>query len=254
MRQEKSMMMLYARSTIWKLLAVFVLMTVVETALFITGFRTAEGELLDPNRVVEAYRYQNPLRLGDVFTQSHIQYVFGVAFVAVMVILSLSGCEFGSKVGYTYRRLGISERRSGALQAVYNAMCLVMLLAVQGFIALALCKWYMLNAPAEYVTNQTVIVNFYNNEFLHGLLPLEDTAAHVWNGILVVCLAITAACFPIRQRRGQKGIAVILATAGAILTFRQAIGMTAENVILFGLGFVCVTSYAVSGVWEEKLE
>lgn len=254
MKQYTSLLMLYTRSTFYKLLLlIFGIMAGLETALFVGAFRELEVLAADPYLLTDTYRYQNVLGLGNVFTEGHIQYVFAVAFVGVMAILMCNGCEFGSRAGYTYRRLGISRRAAGILQAVYNAMCLVMLWAVQVVIVLGLCKWYNLNAPAEYVTNQSVLVSLYNNDFLHSLIPLDDVRIHVFRWVEVVCLAVTAACFPIRQRRGEKGIAVIIMTAAAVLSFPQGIGGSGMMIML-GVGFVIVACVAVGGVWEERLE
>lgn len=205
-----SVLMLMARSTIYKVLGLLTLMVVVEGGLFCYTLSLGFGEI---NYGLEL-----------LIRQSRISWVFGAAFVAVTYLLTRTGWKGGSKQGYTLMRLSISERWVFFWQSVYNAVCYVILWAVQVLVVMLLCWVYTIQAPEGYVTGQTVFLAFYRSDFLHSLLPFEDALLWVTNILLVASLSICAAHYPMEKRRGKRFEEITGMSCAAIAWFTRGIG------------------------------
>ncbi|HHY45392.1 MAG TPA: hypothetical protein GX512_06755 [Firmicutes bacterium] len=100
MKQHLSVLGLAARSTIYKVLWLFVILAIAQGSLFyFTLQKNLAGE---------------PIGLEQVISQSRIATVSGVCFLALCVLLSLTGTELGgSKVRYTLLRLSVPEKTTG---------------------------------------------------------------------------------------------------------------------------------------------
>ncbi len=238
MRQHLSVLMLAARSTIYKVIALFVVMTAAQGTLFYLALqKVVDGE---------------PLGLEQLINQSRIPVVGAVCFLFLSALLSLSGCETGgSKLRYTLQRLSISEKITVFWWAGYNVACFLLFWVVQLVIALLLCQLYVVRMDPTYVSGQTICLAFYRNNFLHSLLPLAETSRYIRNGILIFCLGISAACFSFRQRRGKIGIAVVAIGMMVVVSFSKPMGSFASDMLLSVLA-LSFTAGAMLGVWEER--
>lgn len=181
MKKYGSVFALFTRSTMYRLFILLFGMAAAEAALFWVAMQT-------------------PASLEATFTQSRIPWACAIFFVLFAAVLARSGCDRGAKTGYTLRRLRIGHKSVFFCQSAYNAACYFIFWAVQTAIVFALFRYYTAAADASYVGSQSVLLAFYRDDFLHSLLPLEETSRYVRNGILAVCLGITTAYFPMRQR------------------------------------------------------
>ncbi len=225
MKQHLSVLMLAARSTLFKIVGIFVLMAAAEGALFVVALRNAQA--------AELYG------LEQTITQSRIALACGVGFLLVCTLLSLSGCELsGSKIGYTMGRLSIREETALFWWGVYNTLIFLIFWAVQLLIVLLLGRYYTLQADPAAVSDQTIFLAFYRQKFLHSLLPLDEVTRTVRNVVLIVCLGATSAFFSYRQRRGQKGVAVILLAALTFVGFSREMGSFGNDILIM---FVALT-------------
>ena len=184
MRQHLSVLTLLTRSTIYPIAVLLAVMAAVEAVLFSLAMG-ANGTL----------------SLTGMIRSSRIVWVFGAAFLLLTVLLCRTGCEFGSRQGYTLRRLSISERAVFAWQWGYNTACYLLLWWWQALIAFALCLWYASQAGPELVGSQTIFLAFYRSELLHSLIPLEEVSRWVRNGVMALGLGACAALEPFLQRR-----------------------------------------------------
>lgn len=208
MKLHWSVLMLMARSTIHKLLGLFVIMAVAEGVLFALSLCT----------------WLNIGGLELILSHSHITVVCAICFVLVTVLLWTTGCEFSSKQGYTLQRLSVSPRSVFLWQAVYNTICYFLFWAVQTLIVLALCHLYMAVAHEAVVNQQTVFLAFYRNPFLHSLLPLDEAFRYVRNVLLVLSLGVTSAHFPLCQRRRTWSFTAIGMAAATLFLFQGNMG------------------------------
>jgi len=110
MRAHLSVLMLIARSTIYKILALLLLMAGAEWFQFRWALNFALAGT-DAGLGMKA--------LEDVIASSRVAWAFAVCFLIISVLLSMTGCEFGSRPGYTLRRLSVSER-----SVFYGSACI----------------------------------------------------------------------------------------------------------------------------------
>lgn len=236
MRKHLSVLMLAARSTIYKVMGLFVVMGVTESALFFFALqKTLAAE---------------PLGLEQLISQSRIGFVCGISFLLLCGLLSLTGCEFGgSKLRYTLQRLSVPEKVVVFWWAGYNAVCFFLFWVVQLAIALLLSRLYATKMHPAYVSGQTIWLAFYRNSWLHSLLPLAETSRYLRNIIFVLSLGISASCFSWRQRHDQRGIAVVAVAMMVLVYFSRAMGSFASDLLLSVVA-VIIAAGAVIGMWE----
>ncbi len=230
MKKHLSVLMLFARSSIYKLTGLLVLMAGTETALFFLALEKAPD-----------------IALETVFSRGRTGIVCAVAFVLYTVVLCLTGCEFGSKQGYTLRRLRVSEWSVYFWQTGYNLCCYLIFWFVQLAAALLLCGLYMSHGGGS----QDVFLAFYRSSFLHSLLPLDETSRYVRNAVLAPALALAAAYFPLCQRYGKLAVGTIFLAGLTVVMFSNAMGgFGGDAIVILFSGFFAATS--VYGVYRRR--
>jgi hypothetical protein len=234
MKKHLSVLMLFTRSTLYKALLIILVMAAGESALFLLAFRGAQGFF----------------GLDTMLDASHLGWVCAVGFLLLGALLCLTGCEFGSKQGYTLARLRVSRRAVFIWQAVHNAGLLFLFWAAQVGIIWALGGIY----TAQYPQPQAVMLVFYQNPFLHSLLPLAEWSRLVCNLALLVALAATAACFPVQLRRGKKPLAAFILAALCLQNFTQGVGHPVHDFVLAALALFIAFTAIINGVWKEALD
>ncbi len=224
MKKHLSVLMLFVRSSIYKLSTLLVLMTAAETVLFAIALKKL------PDSMAET-----------VFSHSRIGIVCGAAFVLYTAVLCLTGCEFGSKQGYTLRRLRVSEWNIYFWQAGYNFCCYLIFWFVQLAAALLMCRLYMARGGGV----QDVFLVFYRNSFLHSLLPLDETSRYIRDLLLAAALGLETAYFPLCQRYGKPAISTGLMTGMTVVMFAGSMGSFGTDVMVILLSAV----FAAVSVW-----
>lgn len=215
--------MVIARSTIYKILAMLILLVCAEWFMFRFSLNFA---------LASADAGLGMAALETLISRSSITWVFAVCFVVMAAFLSKTGCEYGSKQGYTLRRLSVSERNVFVWQSIYNSFCFFMLWSVQTLLAYALCKLYLAKVDPMLTSGQTIFLAFYRNNFLHSLLPLSEVSRWIRNILLLGCLGLAAAHFPYRQRRGKVGVTIIAMTSLSLVFFSRAIGSLGNDILI----------------------
>ncbi len=235
MKRRISVLMLAARSSIYYVLAIFLLMATCESAIFYWVV-TSKG---------------TDLSLEEMVSQSHISLVFGLAFVLLCGCLSLTGAEFfGSKVRYTIRRLAIGEKEIVCYWAIYNSICFFAFWVIQLLIMLFLCGRYLEMMDPSYVGDQSLFVAFYREKFLHNLLPLDEASRYVRNVLMVLSLGCTASCFSFGRRHDKLSVGIAGVAALTIVFFQHPMGNLGNDLIASAAVLV-IASTAGFGVWKE---
>ena len=126
--------------------------------------------------------------------------------------------------------MSVSERATFFNQAVYNVLIYIIFISVQLAVILGLSQYYIASVHAECISNQTLVLAFYRNEFLHSLLPFEDIGLWIRNVLLVLSLAFANAEFPYRHRRHKYTTIPLALVMYTVVYFDQGIGALA-NVI-----------------------
>lgn len=192
MKKHLSVIGLFCRSTIYRLLGVSVLAIAAEIILFVLAMKN------NPDYGIEM-----------LISTAYIPVVFLLWFMLFTVVLVLPGCDFKSCSAYTFRRLRISEKAVFVCQSIYNAVCYLMLLCIQIVAAYGLCMIYTHFAPAELLSGHTVFLAFYRSDFLHSILPLQEGVRWGLMAIAVLSMGICSADFPYMNRRGSFGFVTV---------------------------------------------
>lgn len=225
MRKYLSVFGLFARSSVYKILGVLLIMCSAEIGIFAVLFRETR------------IAYESGIGIGIepielILDNTLFRLCFGLAFIAITVLLCLSGTEYASKTGYTLKRLSISEKKTFFCQAAYNIFIYLFLWALQLVVCFGLCSYYIVNAPEECVSNQTLFLAFYRSSFLHTLLPLSDLPLWIRNVFLAAALGFAAAEFPYKQRRKKFAPSIIALALFTIVFFSREIGDITNCVIV----------------------
>lgn len=238
---------LWARCSLYKILGILAVMSIAEYMLFYITMKK-EGVIYDATEIFS--RPENIIDRCGVFI------CFAAAFLLITALLSVYGCQFGSKTGYTVCRLRISEKYVFLYQSIYNLLVYSLLWSVQTVLCVFMLKIYMSQAPAELVGDQSVFMAFYRSTQLHALLPFSDGILWARNIILIVLLSVGAAEFPYLQRRGKKSATVIALALYTVALWKQDISpvgclVSTVFVALVVISAVCYHLFVKEGSDDE---
>ena len=172
--------------------------------------------------------------------------IFGVAYYCFFIILETRFC-FPNQL-YTLERLRISERKFLLWQAFHNALCFLMLWGVQVIIIFIMSLWYRGVYP-ENAIPPWLLLAFYRNSFLHGLLPLSTLSRWAVNFVYFIESGILSACAALKYRHGLRIIVPNLFMVLVVVTFRSELFDPAEDIarIFFAL---CMISLSFVNTFE----
>lgn len=239
MKKYISVFEMITRSTLYKVLAVLVVMTGVQILLFWGEMQPhIDDKMSGLERIVDG---------------SHMIWGLAAGFLLITVILCWSGCNIGSNQGYTLRRLQISETAVWVLQAIYNGLCYFLLWASQ--VAVLFVAGSMYAKEAANLTNQTIVLAFYRNAYMHSMLPLADGLGWFLLVLMLVGCAVATALFPYQQRRGKVSFGVIAIVATIVILFPRGLGDDLSFLVYYPLALLVgygVYSLIMSSVKGEK--
>jgi len=183
MNRYLSVFGLSARSTLYKLIGVIIIMGTVQAGMFVYALNQAEGSLL----------------LEHVVYNSRISFAFGVGFMAYYIVLCIR-----SNTMMTMHRLSIPERAFNWIAVLYNIMALIIFLAAELGICLVLSQIY-LNSDISGNYEHVLFTAFYRNALMHTLLPLEDYITLASSILFVIEISIIAVYAQQQSRHGKNG-------------------------------------------------
>ncbi|MBQ8518056.1 MAG: hypothetical protein IJ455_00430 [Agathobacter sp.] len=210
MKRYISVFEMITRSSIYKVLLILVGMVSAEAISFYSTFQ----KYSETTRNVEEY-----------IQRSDYDLIFKIAYVLITIVIVLPGMNLGSTQSYTLQRLRIKEKRIFWLQALYNTMAYVLLWGAQLVTILVSVLVYRNNLPKGATwNNQSVFLLFYENDFMHSILPLEDSPGWWVLGFLIVGTALVAAEFTKQQRRGKFAFEILLLVVAMLISFPRDVG------------------------------
>ena len=124
-------------------------------------------------------------------------------------------------------------------KGVFGTVCFLLLWALQTLVGLGLCIWYAAAVGPAHSSTQTVLLAFYQTDFLHSLLPLAESAGYVRNLMLAAGLGLETALCSFRMRRGRRGLLGLAMAAMVTQLFAQRMGAVNKSV-WHGLIVLCV--------------
>ena len=241
MKKYLSVFEMITRSTLYKVLIVLVAMGAVQMSMF-------WAELME---TVDNVSDKTGIGMEMIVDKSHLDVPLAVGFVLVTILLCWSGCNIGSNQGYTLRRLQIGERAVFGLQILYNCFSYILLWASQVAVTVGISCLYVQHASE--LTNQSIVLAYYKNSYMHSILPMEDSIG--W--LLIICLVlgcgVSSATFPVHQRRGKIAYNTLIAIAMAIVSFPNRMD-TEYSITVACPFFAVIVLFAFAGVYGRMKE
>ncbi len=235
MRKELSVLMLAARSSIYKICMVLLGMVVLQIVFLRRG-------------------WQGAVSLERIIEVSYIEKIFYIAFLGIYFILIWTESKKGSQFEYTLRRLGISRKRVFFLWAGYNSCCLFILFAVQIFISICIGRVYLEWADPMDRSAQSLFLAFWRNDFLHSLLPLAEVSRWIRNGLMILAMGLVTAFFGGEELWNRK-MPVVWIGVLFLLVFSDSAGSWRSDLIK-GILFLGIILFILAGVirrgWCEE--
>ena len=251
MRRHLSVLGLWARCSLYKILGVIAVMGIAEYMLFYFNMK----------REITVYEVTQAFSRPEILIdRSGIFLCFAISFVIVTLFLILAGCQFSSKVSYTLKRLRINEKWIFVYQAIYNLLAYTLFWAVQVIICVCMLKLYTVHTPIEFLGEQSIFLAFYRSTRLHALLPLSNGILWARNALLLVTLGLSSAEFPFLQRKGKKSVTIIALMLYTVVLWKQdtstALGCLVSTVFvaIFVIYAICYQVIIKEGADDESKE
>lgn len=225
MKKVGSVMALFARETLGKVLAVLALMCVVQAGVYYAAVQ----KMLDACQNVAEDSYMRFMPLVPTVIVSWL------ALMWITWMLVKQGVGSGSKPIYTLRRLQLTERQIWACQAVYQVLVYFLFWAVLTVLYFGLIRCYLAALPAPLVSSQTLFLMAYQQPYLHGLLPLADGWGWVRNLIWIVTLGMSTATASYQLRRNKPAITTLI-LLGTIMILGRQLGLGNTTGLALGIG------------------
>lgn len=206
MRKHLSVFMLFVRSGLVSTIVLSLLMAAVQIVYYFIS--CAEKEILVETMIDEAA----------------FAFVFAL-FFALMVKWLCQACTGKAKSAYTLHRLSVSPKVIFLWQSLSNALLIFIFYAVEIFTMLFISAYFVSAAGEEYATSQTLMLSFYRSDYLHSILPMEETSRWIRNFAIIIGMAIICANSSRKLRLGKLAIFLpIIAFAFVVLTFVTDMG------------------------------
>lgn len=232
MRKYLSIFGLFGKMSFCKIFVCFVILSVFQLSIYFVNFSEA-------------------LILEETFTL-----LYPISFLACLVLvckLLISSSNHSEKTAYTVQRLQTSEKAFFHIQTVYNAVILFTLFALQSILLFVMCNYYISHSAAELTSEMSLFLAFYRVDFLHSVLPLDDTLVVFGNIFLIIGLSFACAVFSYKGRRGKFSYSIIIFLALVCVTFTRGIG-NVSNDITFHVAALIVTGKALFTVYMQEEE
>ena len=97
-----------------------------------------------------------------------------------------------------------------------------------------------------------LLVAFYENGFLHGMLPLADLSRWIYLAVYWISMAVLTATFGYFQRRGRFRISLLIMLA-CFFNLTSELGIAASHMI-FVIVCLLVVGTDLYGIWSERHE
>lgn len=171
---ELSLWALLARSCFYKILAVLVLMTAAEGAVFYRTLRIHGG--------AQGFEW--------MVDKSGMSVLFLAALGIIFAIFVCMEGMLEQESRYTLMRLRVTEWHFFWTKTVVNLFFLMVLFAVQIAVVFWAARLYLQSAGTERVMPNFLFLAFYSNSFLHCLLPMAHGAKWMRNVLIFLAFSM----------------------------------------------------------------
>lgn len=236
MKQHLSVFLRFVRSNFYKLLLFYALLAMAQVGL--VAWEAKQGAQLFHDAVDGSWAFR----------------LWQVGYLATLILLWVTGGEFGSRQGYTLKRLGISYQMVYLWQAVYNCVMFFLFWAVMAG-AMFVAAWVFYRMVPTRAENHNLFLSFYLGQYLHNLMPVTNAVRWIRNVVITLALGFTGAHFPLQQRRKRFSFSAIVAGVcgmfGMSYGFTGSDGSTYDCVITF-VALLALLTALCDGLWKES--
>ena len=252
-----SLLTVAVRSSFYKIAFVLLVMSAVQLGMFYRAYLEFDySQEYSADVVVgeemPGQAYGVEWTLESLVEKSSVSLVFLAAFGLIGLILYWAESERkGSNTFYFYNRLTLSKQKRIGSLAVYNGICLIVLLFAELLTALGMGMIFSHLAPEEYQSLQMYFMAFYKSEFLHCLFPMAEIYKWIRNILLFSAVALDiAVCACSRRKSWSVFLLILLVMFG----FVQKIGTYgAMDLLMITTAVVCIAVDAHQ-VWRKGAE
>lgn len=233
MRRQLSLGMLFARSSLWRVLGILILMAALQAGLawyFLRGDGSMAAEYI----------------LDD--TLFRLTSALGLTGIVAVVMLSAGG--FGSRVNYSVSRLPVPRWTVLVWAVGYALAVLALFWAVQTAVCLGVLRWYSAVTDMGRANPQLTVLAAYRSSLFHTVLPLRDGTRLAATIGYFLGLAVVTGTWSVRAFSG-KWSAVPLILAAAWWFRGGGVGSVGWNLLL-AVATLCWAFGTVMELWKEE--
>ena len=197
MKRQLSLGMLLARSSLWRVLGIFLIMAAGQLAL---GWYLLRGNAL--------------LALESVLDQGIFRLLSALGLTGAVAAVMLSAGGFGSRVDYAVSRLPVRRGTLWVWSAGYGVAVLVLFWAVEAAVCLGAFRIFAAVSPSADHNPQLLLLAAYRSSLFHALLPLRDTPQWVATALYFLGLGVLTGTWALRAYGGKwSALPLVLAMA-----------------------------------------
>lgn len=246
MKSYLSIFSLFIKRSFGKIFALLLSLAACELSVFLHNLYTGnitQNEWLDGGLNSYLLGVEMILKQNKLLTLT-----IASGFIALTIILCLTGCEFSDRQGYTLRRLNVSEKKVLLCQSLYGAVVFGLFIMLQAVILYSMCMIYVDFAAGHentfegLVSNQTVFLAFYRSKLLHAFMPMDDTFKHVCNLIMISTLGFSTASFPYFMRRKKFPFETVLLVPIILINFVSDWTEMSYDFVIIGMSLFVIGS------------
>ena len=227
MKQHLSVWKLLIRSAVFRLALCLGVMCALESGVFL-------------------WRAGSAASFDDAVGEGPAYAIFVAAYYCLFLVLETTFCLPNQL--YALERLRISERKFLLWQAFHNTLCFLILWGAEVTLIFILSLWYR-GAYPENAVSPWLLLAFYRNSFLHGLLPLWTVSRWIVNLVYFTGSGILSACAALKHRHGLRVMVPHMFMVLTGVTFRAELSDPAEDIarVFFAL---CLISLSFVDTFE----
>lgn len=258
-----SVLTLAVRSSIYKVLGILVGVTAAEAVLFGCKLDTS---LADYREYAGHFDYSLlPLSLGDLIEESKLAWIFLGGMFLLTVILVWTQTERGkSRSRLLIWRLRISPRRTFAVFTVYNIVCFLMLMALQGILIVLFYRVYLVKLQTAISAGQVagmkyqeLFLVFHSEAFLHSILPMGDLWLNIRLAVALIAWGMAASYIGYvgYAAHNKRCAFLILYLFYSMLFVVISVDLSWMNFLLITSSLICIVCIGISvkGGWGYEM-
>ncbi len=244
MRNFMSVFSLFIKRNLAKVLLIITAFSAAEALCFIhtlNSDKVLQNEYMSETGKTYLLGIEKIIESNDTLTL-----LLAAGFIAVTLLLCLTGCEFSVKQGYTLRRLNVQEKTVLLCQSLYGTSVYGIFFISQALLYYAFCLVFVNfaegnpNAFEGFLTNQTVFLAFYRSDILHALMPMEDILKHISTFVMISALGLSTASVSYFMRRKKLFIETFIMIPVILINFMGSWREMTYDMIIIGVSLFIV--------------